>query len=342
MSRIQQILSSTVRRLLRCSSRIRQSSSILHTPTELMQIIFDLLSLPARVALSQTCKCLHGNYGSQCHAEVRKLGAEERIHFLEELSNLLPEFRVCYFCSALHIIDTKDTPINPSVGVYYSSPSCPIQEPVWIRHHLNSWYAVAIRHVQLAIKYTRLKDVHEKYCASVLATYKVNHTDFYSTHLTFIAKPKVIQGRFFLKTTWQFSGKAASLSPNLIGRAPFGICPHLGNCPISYLWDDPLFVAISELYDLLQNDPDSSTDGSCASGKGSCIKCPTDYIVDVTKGGKEVFIHVWQDLGTGTSLDDPYWKSHLWDVKHNSHYRGEAFDYEHGSIRRALTNDSAH
>ncbi|KAL9099923.1 MAG: hypothetical protein Q9163_004637 [Psora crenata] len=333
-SRFRQIFSSKAR-LRRCPSPIRQSSPFLHIPPELMLIIFDFLSLPARVALSQTCRGLRGNYGSQCHAELRKFNAQERIQFLGELSDLLPEFRACYYCSALHEIDTEDTPSTFRACLRSKRPSL---EPARGCHSLNRSYSIAIRHVQLALKYTRLKNVHEKYRASLLATYKVNHTNYSSSNMTFIAEPKVEQGRFFLKTIWQFSGNATSLSPSDIDRVPFAICPHLRS---SALGRGPLFVALSDLYDLRQAKLEWPNDVSCASREGSCIKCPTDYTMDVAKSGKEVFIHVWQDLGTGTSPDDPYWKSYILDGYHNSPYVGEAFDYEHGSIRRALTNESA-
>jgi len=63
----------------------------------------------------------------------------------------------------------------------------------------------------------------------------------------------------------------------------------------------------------------------------SCDQCPTDYVIAVEDD--RVTFNTWQDLGTGISEADSYWRSHVWDESENNRFRSAKFCYEHGSIR---------
>ena len=45
--------------------------------------------------------------------------------------------------------------------------------------------------------------------------------------------------------------------------------------------------------------------------------------------------YVWQDLGSGLSLEDPFWRSHLHGEGANKDY-STRFEYEHESIYRQV------
>lgn len=71
----------------------------------------------------------------------------------------------------------------------------------------------------------------------------------------------------------------------------------------------------------------------------SCDRCPTDYLV--TAQEDQLTVRLWQDLGTGISPTDPYWRSHV-DVKgENDSTHAPRFLYKHGSVRDLYTQDMA-
>lgn len=59
--------------------------------------------------------------------------------------------------------------------------------------------------------------------------------------------------------------------------------------------------------------------------------CPSDYKIVLLDRMLTVF--VWHDLGTGVSLEDPYWQSHVETMENNRH-KGTKFCYEHGGIEK--------
>lgn len=65
--------------------------------------------------------------------------------------------------------------------------------------------------------------------------------------------------------------------------------------------------------------------------KVSCERCPTDYLVVVN--GDETIVKAWHDLGTGLSIEDPSWQSHL-ITDENGLSIGPHFQYEHGGISK--------
>lgn len=144
----------------------------------------------ARIFFSQTCRDLRFLLRSKCY---------ERLVFLGVLGDILPDHRLCTYCRTLHLVDHKDLPIT-AYDTFYKP--CPAPEPIWSRHRLNPYYAIAHRHAQLAIKYTRLNHVHQPYRASILQKFtQPLCKGFFSMRLKFSAEPIVVHGRFILMTT---------------------------------------------------------------------------------------------------------------------------------------------
>ena len=62
-------------------------------------------------------------------------------------------------------------------------------------------YAVSFHHVQLALKYSRIKEKHQDYRWNILQKFKIRSVAS-PIIKTFAAKPKVVNARFILLTTY--------------------------------------------------------------------------------------------------------------------------------------------
>lgn len=300
---------------------VKQNSPLLDLPLVLVYDIFDELQLPEKVLLSQTCRDLWYLLRSKCSVTFREATAVDRLECLAVLGDILPDYRLCTSCRALHLLDPKDLPVT---GYDKFHKPCPAPEAMWSRHRLMPYYAIAFRHVQLAMKYTRLEGIYQDYRASILQRFTILIPLFYSMRLKFTAEPLIVNGRFILMTTFVFYELARPISFSTLSHAYFGFCPHLSAGDELLDPDNPLFVAIRHAFNV--------ADGQRGLHQEvhSCDRCPTDYLIAVEDG--RATLYVWQDLGAGTSAADPYWRSHIWDDKNNA-FNGTKFSYEHGSIR---------
>ena len=294
---------------------VKQNSSLLDLPQDLVFDIFDELQLPEKILLSQTCRDLWHTLRGQCSSAIRQATAVERLECLAVLGDILPDHRLCFTCRALHLLDPNDLPTK--INNNFHKP-CPAPEEMLSPHNLVSHYLIAFHHVQLAIKYTRLARVHQDYCASILQKYTYSFQRGYS----FTAEPAVVHGRFILMITWDFYMAAGPTLFSQVTQAYLRICPHLftGAPHIP----SPLLAAIRFAY----NVPHSQR--GLLQKRDSCDRCPTDFLISVEDGRAKLC--VWQDLGDGTSPADPYWRSHIWNLE-NDLYKGTNFSYKHGSVR---------
>lgn len=300
---------------------VKQNSYFLDLPVDLIYAFFDELQLPEKVLLSETCRDLWYILRHQCASATREATAIERLECLAVLGDILPDHRCCASCSTLHRLDPKDLPVMSNDKFYMP---CPAPEPVRSRHRLMSQYSIAFRHVQLAIKYTRLRDTHQDYRASVMQRFTTSIPQFYSMRLIFSANPTIICGRFILMSTFIFYTPAEQISLSDITRAHFQICPHLGaSGPL--LPYNRLLSAIGSACKVAAGQP------GLHKSVYSCYQCPTDFTVAIHP--RSVSLLVWQDLGAGVSPADPCWHSHIW-TDENNRVMGTKFNYEHGSIKK--------
>lgn len=302
--------------LTRRKGAVKQKSSLLNLPLALVYDIFDELQWPEKVLLSQTCRDLWYTLRSQCSSAIRQATVAERVECLAVLGDILPDHRLCISCRALHLLDPKDLPVMSNDRFH---KPCPASEDIWSRHRLMPFYSIAFRHVQLAIKYTRLTGVHQDYRASILRKYTISFPRSYS----FTAEPVIAHGRFVLMTTRVFYKAVGPMLFSTLSQMYLYVCPHLGT-GASFIPDSPLLAAIR----FVSNVADGQR-GLLQKGN-SCDRCPTDFLMSIEDG--RAILYVWQDLGAGTSSADPYWRSHIRD-KENGLFKGTSFSYEYGSVR---------
>lgn len=288
-----------IRRLLKFHTYIKQNSFLLKLSLEIIYDIVNRLPLSAIILLSQTCRDLW--YLLRGSTAMQKVTSSERLELLATLGYILPYYRLCGGCNALHIVDPKDVPKR----VYDGSCKECIPNKSSGRVSILAYYAVEFHHVQLAIKYTRLGNIHQHYRARILQKYTKSKLLYASTKqrftaLDFTAEPVIVQSRFIMMETFVFRDQDQPLSITTFAAQFFKVCPHL---PVDA---GALRTAMQLAFDLDL----AGRQPSLPPKVYSCDRCPTDYLVTVQRD--RPLIQVWQDFGSGTSPTDPYWRSHVW------------------------------
>ena len=323
---LRRIIAFLSRTILR-KSTVKQASLLLDLPLCLIYTIFDELQWPEKVMLSQTCKDLRYNLRQKCSSILRKATVLERLEYLTILGNILPDHYLCTACCVLHLVDPKDIPITDCniIGANLYRAPCPLPEPLWSRHRLHHNYAVAFRHVQLAIKYSRMGGGYQRYRASIMQRFVVSNRGISSIGYDFVAEPVIVRGRFILMTRFEFYGDVEEVSYWTFMKTTINFCPHHMTGKFND-HNDTFNILMRSLFRQSRN-----TSGPCQEAY-SCSRCPSDYAIAIKD--KRAIVSVWHDLGTGASTDDPYWQSHIWDYENNMYNKGTEFPYEHGSIEK--------
>lgn len=223
----------------------------------------------AKVLLSQTCRALWYPLRCKSSSAVEEATAVKRLECLAVLRDILPDRRLCTFCRALHLLDPKNLPVTGFDRFY---KPCPAPETIWSRHRLMPYYAIAFRHVQLAMKYTRLEGIHQDYRASILQRFTISIPRFYSMRLKFTAEPLVVHGKFILMTIFAFYEDVGPISFSTLSQAHSQFCSHLDAGNFLHP-NNPLLAAIRFAF----NEADGQRD--LHQKVHSCDRCPTDYSI---------------------------------------------------------------
>ena len=304
---------------------VRQDSRFLHLfPLEIIDTIADQLPLSSKILLSQTCRALWYHMHKSCFATLwHSITAQQRSETLNGLGNLLPDHYHCISCNALHRIDYEDFPANENRGIVKSVRPCERAE-FWQNTSGFPFDSLSFRHVQATTKYTHMNTRHCHYRAKLLQKYESSCSEYYSQMLKIISEPRVISNRYILMRACIFSAGSEPYSFESISKILVRFCPHLGFGPVSFAARYPFGAAVQQAFQTINQQPNAPPK------LFSCDRCPTDISIFVKED--EAYIVAWSDLGTGNSLQDPCWQSHLW-THWNNIGKGSRFEYDHGSVR---------
>ncbi|KAI0451229.1 hypothetical protein F5B21DRAFT_487701 [Xylaria acuta] len=238
-----------------------------------------------------------------------------------------------------HPIVKRDTPATT-----HDLSSCPSGhvacDPNW-RHERRdtrlryNHIRIDHRHVQLALKYTRLQQrKYNSYLRALMAPYydmNFGPSEKIALKTRYSAYPKVVAGhdgnlRFLLLSTWRYYKGRSSIRLRDIGYQK--ICPHFELNYIGWRREEYCALQIAVIIALWNQDGKEST--------GACPCCGTDFAVQLSSDYLD--LHVWQDFGPeGTPLDAP-WDTHLtfpnWIEYQNCWFRGYNLYHEPGTIRK--------
>ena len=306
---------------------IDQTSAFLDLPIDILCAICDELPLSAKILLSHTCKAMWYTLRSQCAVLSKAIAGDDRSSTLIELGKLLPDNYHCTKCNLLPTVLSYDTPDLTSR--FCRRHSCRTDAPTHDQLYLHPSYTISFHHVQLALKYSRMKEKHQDCRTNILRKFEI-HPVGSPIIKTFTAQPKVVNAKFLLLATYVVD--AASLRDaaerdhsKFIMFCPhqsfgIGLDPRSWNCFVTVLRKAAINAASTH------DQPQQHTE------LFSCDHCPTDYSVVVAED--EAVIKVWHDLGEGLSVKDSSWQSHLYPYKIDDVCSGSQFHYEHGSISK--------
>ncbi|KAK7415684.1 hypothetical protein QQX98_005719 [Neonectria punicea] len=304
-------------------------------PVDLLLLIADALPLHGQLFFSQTCHVIRIIL-PRLRDSGRHLPREQALDYLTVLAHDKLERWACDLCTKLHSVHTMDIP-KYRVGYLKACPE------VWRLSHAGLFtHNIDHRHVQLALKYTRMElanKKHRQYLKDLLAPHHVNYDvngwpSDVKSDLQLSSYSKIANGRYLLLSVLQFKMNKKPVTPFTIGRRL--ICRHQQLRPIEY-------YRPSELGELVRHgsqDPEfklwravgTAFEMEGAEVTDSCPLCPMDFLVQASP--ERVTLQVWHDLGPEGSPLDQAWRIHSYHFTEK--WRNDTLPYqEFGSIRRA-------
>ncbi|KAI1657472.1 hypothetical protein F4813DRAFT_360131 [Daldinia decipiens] len=312
---------------------------------------------------SHTCRSTHKILGTKstnvCHKNHAHYTRWQHISYLSLLSRDLPDYWVCEACITLHIVDEQDVPSVP--GKF----TCPLGLSHWKALVYNErtrvdcrFLALEHRHVQLALKYMRMKDPkYDAYLQALLKPYYVSRfppymNEFWSQQYSafsslyeasYSAHPKIVSDpdgklRFLLLSTWVYKADPnVAISCMAISRMAMG---ELAICPHCQFRSGRNFYYIRGKEPALEDALGSALlmvhkyqCGGMEMPTGSCPRCPTDFALQATTHSVE--IQAWQDMGTEGSPRDLSWRIHTMGLsaRENRDCLDASVPHTPGSIR---------
>ena len=319
------------------------SFDLLGLPNELVLKVAEQSDLSGRIILSQTSKFLQELLKKSCKTELKALSPLQRAEVYSEIGSILPEYTFCRGCRALR----DEGPLLHDSPIEFLSHHCGNRDPLCDGDNLVTCpgYHLRFRHVQAAVKYTRLRRLQtfqgdkmiENRRFKLLRPYGATDTSPYKhTEIQIRVEPLISQARFILKVTFIFRSTHPSRSLEIhdVLWSRRGCCPHQKLTPYS--------TTASDLVDAVRNLIRAPWTLSKPSPvKLSCDHCPSDMMIEL----KEQNLHMtgWLDLGSGISFNDPHWTSRtneqasLMAQQGLYRYRPKphSFSYQHGSIQHS-------
>lgn len=339
--------------------RRKQKAAILQLPLDILLLIIDNLALHDKFLLSHTCKALRQVLLQDWDIELPQLSFEHQIGFWVGLAYTLPSRWVCLKCCKLHPIDTSDV---PAAFRYMRDRTVPCS----LEHSRGievERYSVQHYHIQLALKLSRLGNVHRQYLTALMQTFTRTHTKcLLKPPLTesYVAKPRIINKRFILREEWNISNDTNTALPlfpdHFSCRIP--VCPHMiiagglvrsrssKQSSISFIVYGCNMMSPSQ-GSILLKEVTLLEDGIALAYElpgqwifNSCLHCLTDFAVMISTDEREATIRAWHDFGIEGSPLDASWKAHV-RAENRTHWLdpGPYVDYPHGSIRESWSED---
>ncbi|KAI1132490.1 hypothetical protein F5Y10DRAFT_261201 [Nemania abortiva] len=239
---------------------------------------------------------------------------------LTQMARNMPDVWVCEVCRALHPVTRGDTP----AGYTTAGMSCPLGREEWGRRayasltgcRLDARMVVQIdhRHVQLALKWARLKHIRRlsQFMAPAFLGQAQHYPAFYgadsdptASSAFYLEMPRIVpwngEPRFVVKSVWTFfPAPGVPISWDTIGE--LAICPHIfrtsrgcfnvNKSPLNWAWG-----AAMDLHE------------SGLAFEDKCPCCPTEYLIRIWPQGF-VQISAWKDFGAEESPENSVWRSH--------------------------------
>lgn len=298
---------------------------------KILQMIRGHLELHDHFLLGQTCQAWRRTTARDWKLTLDQLPLAQKLEFWAGVALVLPNHWACGPCYRLHKINRSDIPWKERGWCERQSDSCQFENAA----RFGPFHKIEERHVQLALKFTRMKTVNQEYLKSIMKPFTdVSFADPRNrpAYMSFHAAPKIVAGRFLLHTKWVFGDGVRFCVSQL--RA-YRICPHMF---IRYADSHKQRLRHLGALDTITKDLTKSVNLALESpGKtfdGHCSRCPTDF--SVLAGLNRITISSWHDFGTYKSPEDDSWNVHVESHK-NRFSTGPVVHHEPGSVQKLYT-----
>ncbi|KAL7784144.1 hypothetical protein V8C37DRAFT_396198 [Trichoderma ceciliae] len=311
-------------------SRPRQEQNadcvMLQLPVDILIMIMAKLPIYNQIIASQTCRSLRAILRHHCIGDEEPLSTMltrlQRLRFLFLLARTLPDKWVCDECVTLHNVEARDTPADPRCK------RCRRYRRLQERSSGSYGFSLNHRHLQLTFKHLRLtstEKVYQKYLQSLLAPYHTQITTGYirspKIHGQYSAYPRVVDGRYLLKCTWDYRERQDIVRRQYMGSV--SICEHqyiLASDTYPPPTQRPWSMSFQALLDRFEAERrpspwrafDMAVEAAFESPyeevHSSCMFCGTDFSVQASP--ERVTVQTWQDFGPEGTSEDPYWRAH--------------------------------
>ncbi|KAL7787142.1 hypothetical protein V8C37DRAFT_412177 [Trichoderma ceciliae] len=271
----------------RCDTQPQTHSYILQLPLEVLLKIFAFLPPHSQLLVYQTCRPLRVIIHQYFLARRGEIPAtpKDRLNYLTHLARSLPD----------RWTRSWDTPsVRPS---YY--PKCGDGKAYAFEKHseskifLNYEYSPAHRHVELTLKYTRLKSQKRTHWKHLKRLLTPHHAE--TQRPDYIA---VVDGRYLLFTVRTYLGVGTTVSRKSIEFIE--ICPHLSSFAELRSRNGLKLDLNMILYMAFSAPPNTRT-------FYPCLACRTDVSIQISP--ERAIICAWQDLGPEGTVYDPVWEA---------------------------------
>lgn len=145
---------------------IEQTFAFLDLSIDILCNICDESSLFTKILLSYICKTMWYMLRNRCSFQIKAIVRENRFNTLIELRNLLSNDYHCIKCNILHSMKSND--ISNLRNWYRRRHSCRTSNQMFNHLHSQHFYAISFHHVQLALKYSRMKKKHQNCRTNIL------------------------------------------------------------------------------------------------------------------------------------------------------------------------------
>ena len=174
---------------------VEQTSAFPDLPLDILYSICDELPISAKTLISRTCRVTWYMLRSECSRQLK----EDRFNTLTDLGNVLPDHYHCTRCDKLHPVEASDIP--DLTDWYRRHHSCHLQGQMLDHLRPHYYYAISFHHIQLALKYSRMKEKHQDCRRNTLQSFEIGPVGS-PVIKTFTAKPKVVNARLILLATY--------------------------------------------------------------------------------------------------------------------------------------------
>jgi hypothetical protein len=275
-------------------------SYILQLPVELLIEIFAFLPPHSQLFVYQTCRPFRTIIHQYFKRGEILITSNDKLNYLTQVTKSLPDRWVCATCLKIHQNYSWDTPTCPASydlrcrggtrGAHRNSES---------EIFFNYGYSPAHRHIELTLKYARLKSqkwTHQKHLQRLLKPFHIKCQKPGGISLQRSFYPKVIDGRYLLLTIKTYLGVKTPLSRQSM---PYlRICPHLASFTTSLNRRE---IDLDGIFHMGFSAPPKTRTFS------SCLACRTDVSIQVSP--ERVTICAWQDLGPEGTVYNLEWEA---------------------------------